>query len=710
MLLSDLQEDSQSLALSRTFKYIGPPLGALEPGRQSVVDELWQPWPESDPATLADPMLSSGRRVVDHKYLLLSVLGTGGMGAVYRVKHLLLGKEMALKTFRTASLSAITWQRFQREAQAIARLSHKNIVQVFDYGICEDNLPYYTMELLRGQSLADKLKKYGRLNLETALPIFKAVASALAHAHKLDIVHRDIKPGNIFLDQSNVGETVVKVVDFGLAKLAAPQDHDRQAVTEGNFIFGSPLYMSPEQATASATDRRTDIYSFGCAFFESLTGRPPFRGHSAFETLHMHLNEVPPGLVDANAAMGFNKALEDLMARLLAKDVHDRFQSFDEVLLELSVLESDFCGTTATTTTTTAQMPVYAPGAGAEQTETFVERRSKLSKRSVLFCLMALMVATTSFAFAQKNVLFSAVSAGAKAYLPARKADGCLGKYYSTVGSNGDRKFTFPADEDLGYISWDGLPARHARGVVIVPAHTMSRFEPSEELTKRPELLAHFRADDFCTLACLDPCSWNLKFLDAVTSRLSGLTVIELNNSFLKDDCIVYLNKLEHLVGLSVGESSITGHGLTKLKRLRQLIHLEASEINGISETLLAMKGSEAVVSLQVDDCDLTDSDMQTISGFRRITDLSINNNPVTTEGLKHLLTLAELKYLSIANTSLRPDAIGVLPKFKQINMLHLNEAEWSASDLERLRSLMPPGAAICSHDHAFTLSKLFKT
>ncbi len=269
------------------------------------------------------------------------------MGSVYRVRHLLLNKEMALKTLRRAAPSCVAWQRFQREAQAIARLNHANIVQVYDCGICEGNVPYYTMELLRGQPLSDKLKKYGKLSLENALPIFKSVAAALSHAHCHDIVHRDIKPANIFLDHSQHERTVVKVVDFGLAKLAATQDYDGQATTGSGIVFGSPLYMSPEQATADETDWRTDIYSFGCAFFETLTGRPPFIGRTAFETLQMHLLDVPPQLVEANRFLETNQQLEKVMSKLLAKDVALRYQSFDDVLRDLARLErSSTCDAT----------------------------------------------------------------------------------------------------------------------------------------------------------------------------------------------------------------------------------------------------------------------------------------------------------------------------------------------------------------------------
>lgn len=273
--------------------------------------------------------------VIDGKYKILSLIGKGGMGAVFKVHHVLLQKDMALKTFRSQRSSADSWQRFQREARAIARLKHQNIVEVFDFGIAGSALPYYTMELLEGESLAERLTRSGRLDAPRALPIFAEAAKALAYAHRQQIVHRDIKPGNIFLcsDSEKIGAAChVKIVDFGIAKLAEESTNaEEQALTQSGTIFGSPLYMSPEQSQGLPVDQRTDVYSFGCALFETLVGAPPFAGETALATIVAHQTKVPPRLADLLPEAAVPQRLEQMIAKLLAKSPEKRYQTFEQV-------------------------------------------------------------------------------------------------------------------------------------------------------------------------------------------------------------------------------------------------------------------------------------------------------------------------------------------------------------------------------------------
>jgi serine/threonine protein kinase len=210
-------------------------------------------------------------------------------------------------------------------------------VQVFDFGIGGQNFPYYTMELLLGESLANRLDRLKRLESHEALAVFVAVAGGMAHAHRQGIVHRDIKPANIFIQKSKAGGRP-KIVDFGLAKLAASQSIDSQTVTGAGLIFGSPLYMSPEQSHGLETDQRTDIYSFGCSLFQALTGTPPFVGDNALATITMHHEKVPPRLGQTAPGVIFPERLEAVVAKLLAKDVKKRYQSFEEVEKDLAAI------------------------------------------------------------------------------------------------------------------------------------------------------------------------------------------------------------------------------------------------------------------------------------------------------------------------------------------------------------------------------------
>jgi eukaryotic-like serine/threonine-protein kinase len=312
---STMQLTDRSLARSCTFKLV-----------QGVLQE------EQSLLTAAPSHSLAAGAIIDSKFRIVSLLGEGGMGAVYRAKHLTLGNEVALKTFRSRDLSPAVWERFQREVKAIAMLENKNIVRVFDSGIDQTNVPYYTMELLTGESLAHRIRRQGPLPIEEALAIFRAVAEALVSAHAKGIVHRDLKPENIFLILKDNNVESTKLVDFGIAKLTDMTEPDAQRLTSAGTIFGSPLYMSPEQSLGEETDARSDIYSYGCAFYEALTGLPPLFGDTAFATIMKHQNDVPARIDERAPERDFPSWLPSLLAKMLAKSKEKRVQNFQEIL------------------------------------------------------------------------------------------------------------------------------------------------------------------------------------------------------------------------------------------------------------------------------------------------------------------------------------------------------------------------------------------
>ncbi|MDQ5966235.1 MAG: eukaryotic-like serine/threonine-protein kinase [Cyanobacteriota bacterium erpe_2018_sw_39hr_WHONDRS-SW48-000098_B_bin.30] len=277
----------------------------------------------------------------DGKYQILREIGAGGMGCVYLAQHLLLNKQVALKTFKSANLTEEERLRFQREAQSIAKLSHPNVIQVFDFGYALDGtIPYYTMELLRGVSLREKLERVGCLSESEAILIFDQVASGLIAAHHKGIIHRDLKPDNFFLssDGTEDGEAQVKIIDFGIAALALP-NQDAQRLTSIGLVFGSPLYMSPEQSMGLPVTAQSDIYSFGCALFQALTGEPPYVGASAFATLQMHQEAPLPRLSDVAPERQFAPGWQILLSTMLAKNPSDRYADFEAVQAQLRAIE-----------------------------------------------------------------------------------------------------------------------------------------------------------------------------------------------------------------------------------------------------------------------------------------------------------------------------------------------------------------------------------
>ena len=308
-----MQEQLRTLALSRTFIL--------------TADGLSEPQDQEGDTLLSTAALPP---IIDGKYKILSQIGEGGMGTVYRAHHLHLDRDVALKTLRAGKVPQDAFDRFNREVQSVAKLDSRNVVRVFDFGLTQSNLPYYTMELLEGESLADRIERDGRLSIADAVSVFIGVANGLCAAHAKGIIHRDLKPANIFLELHNGKIQSAKVVDFGIAKLT--HGSDGQAMTLGGAVFGSPLYMSPEQSQGEGTDKRSDIYSFGCSLFEALTGEPPYVGNNAFETILMHQTSRIPRLAKRDARQAFPAWLETLSASCMTKDKDLRVQSFQEVL------------------------------------------------------------------------------------------------------------------------------------------------------------------------------------------------------------------------------------------------------------------------------------------------------------------------------------------------------------------------------------------
>ncbi|MCU1267535.1 MAG: hypothetical protein JWM21_3853 [Acidobacteria bacterium] len=283
----------------------------------------------------ADPLLG---RLLDEKYLLEEKLGIGGMGTVYRARHLLIDRPVAVKVLNPRFVEdEAAKARFRREAKAAGRLRHSNAVSVTDFGQTTDGYVYIVMELLEGKTLRELLAKDGPLDLAHAVSIMLQVSSAVAAAHEAGIIHRDLKPANIFVVQRPDIPTVVKVLDFGIAKLAADSldDDDRQTLTQVGVIIGTPRYMSPEQCHGTALTPAADVYSLGVILYEMLTGAVPFSGQTPLAIAMRHSTETPRR--PSELIPSIPPALEEVVLHALQKQPQDRPQdagAFRQELLE----------------------------------------------------------------------------------------------------------------------------------------------------------------------------------------------------------------------------------------------------------------------------------------------------------------------------------------------------------------------------------------
>jgi serine/threonine-protein kinase len=319
-----------------------------------------------------------GRKV--NNYEVRSLLGEGGMGAVYVAEHPLIGRKVAVKVLKRAFAEDATLvQRFLNEARAANAIHHANIIEILDAGTLDDGLPYLIMELLEGESLGSRLRRAGRLGAGDAIEIACQAASALTAAHAKNIVHRDLKPDNLFLvrDRDVAVPERVKVLDFGIAKLQ--KELSGPVHTNTGSILGTPPYMSPEQCrgVSEEIDHRSDVYSLGIILYEMICGRPPFTSQGFGDVLMMQMAMVPPPPSSLNPEIP--PPLERTILRALEKRREDRFATMADFHAELSAQRTQSGLSRGSLSEADALKPTLAPSppVGEKVVTTPVPARSR---------------------------------------------------------------------------------------------------------------------------------------------------------------------------------------------------------------------------------------------------------------------------------------------------------------------------------------------
>lgn len=663
-----------------------------------------------------DGRLLSPNTVIDGKYTVISLLGSGGMGAIYRALHMQLDKEVALKTFMTGEISPEAWLRFQREARAIAKLDDINIVKVFDFGIGENNLPYYTMELLDGQSLAEKLASSRPLSRDQALAYFTGVARGLLHAHRLQMVHRDIKPANIFLCTAQPGaHETVKLVDFGIAKLVTNHDLDSQRLTSTGLVFGSPLYMSPEQSLGHTVDERSDIYSFGCTFYEALTGKPPFAGATAFATTLMHQTQPAPKLADQYPQGVFEQRLESFVAKLQAKSPDSRYQSLEEVLEALQTIET-ISPTVLNNAPSTVPLAERSQNSSAPivQSQSIIDTGAntvempsakgggsdfaRLSPRVVLISAGVFCVALATgivLAFGNSNAPSARVKSTMDSPLHRTTQTpswqiGPSESYFRGLEPHGEKRFVFPVSKTLGVVSYPTttkIPRRNASGTMYFPPGAQINFQAGSAVEERPELLAPFAPDSLSSLQF----TMGFNISDAhfrQIEKLTSLTNLKIIEGKISPANIETINKLPNLISLELPDCQGRSEDLLKVKRLQNL-HILALDSYHHVQVLLPAISTSQIEDLSLSDCALKDEDLKMLAKMKRCVHLRVGQNDFTNAGLRYLIKMPFLIGLDLEGIKLEASCIDIF-KAMHLEHLKLNTESWNAADRARLRAVLP--------------------
>ena len=314
MICSDCKTPNADAA--RFCNSCGATLGPSSAGAYAETAAMTSDVTAQGPATNKDPLIGCS---IDGRYRLDSLIGRGGMGAVYCATRLLIGDEVAVKILHTEQVDdAHAAERFRREARAAARLKHPNAVSIYDFGVSSDGLQFLVMELVEGKSLREVTKTQGPLDPALVAEIASQICAALDEAHRQHIVHRDVKPDNIIINFTPAGLRV-KVLDFGIAKL---RDDTASHLTQTGSVMGTPHYMSPEQCLGEELDSRADIYSVGIVVYELLCGRVPFNSPISTAVVVQHVNQPPPSLLGINPTIPAE--VEAVVFHALEKSRHAR--------------------------------------------------------------------------------------------------------------------------------------------------------------------------------------------------------------------------------------------------------------------------------------------------------------------------------------------------------------------------------------------------
>ena len=657
------------------------------PGQQAGASSAITPRAPDRPEFLVPPQSDDelGRL---GKYRILSILGHGGMGVVFKAEDLVLRRIVAIKVMRPVlAASASAGQRFLREARAMAAVEHDHIVRIYQVDE-ERGLPFLAMELLKGESLHERLRREEKLPLPEVLRVGREVAEALAAAHATGLTHRDVKPANVWLEAP---KGRVKILDFGLAR-AASQD---AALTQEGAIIGTPAYMAPEQARGEAVDARCDLFSLGCVLYRMITGQQPFQGTDTVSTLLAVASHQPAPPVRLDP--GVPQEVSDLVMRLLEKEADRRPASAAAVVETLQAVERELAERRES-----SGRPATLPARSVKPAAPRDRRQVSLAVAAVLllggligvgaFTLIRVQtdqgeyVIDTddpdfSFRVSKGAVTLEDRKAGRQYGLKVLRQDQATGKSELEVTdidaglSFKTRTFTVKRGERVALKAWfERRQATAAKGSVDEEWLKQVAGMPAE---KQVEAVA-------ARLKELNP-----GFDGEVTHRVEDGVVTELRftsepgNGQLADLTPLRGMNLAGLKILHLGETQVSDAGLEHFKGCKSLTHLHLHGMQVSDAGLEHFKGCKSLTQLDLNGTQVSDASLEPFKGYKSLTLLALNGTQVSDVGLAHFKDCKSLRHLSLAGTRVGDAGLAFFKDCKDLTLLHLNGTKVSDAGLE---------------------------
>lgn len=641
----------------------------------------------------------SPQTLIAEKYKIVSHIGSGGMGAVYLVQQIFLGKDFALKLLAGGDHSDLAARRFQQEARTTAQLRHPNLISVHDFGVYKDDQPFLVMDLVRGYTLAQLLKQRGTLSIDYAISLALEVSNGLKYAHDQGVVHRDIKPSNIMLLNADEKPSngSIKILDFGIAKLLQSEDGEMQHLTKTGEIFGSPIYMSPEQCQGETVDRRSDIYSLGCVIFECLAGSPPFLGDNAMLTMLKRVTEQPATLKEASLGKEFPHGLEAIVHKMLEVTPAKRYQNFDAVIKDLMQLQRDL----------ESNRPHIAPIREVEKRKTGI---SLPSRKDFIIVLVTAILSCAAMVLLDRQVFFREEFSSDNAARADRKRQAELddiqsaqkafidfkdGFKYPVVDTvDGDKVLHFPTKVGAIQVGING-EWRPAFGDIQTDGKPIS-LALDEEAGSDSHILKNLLDVNFEQISYPGKYRLTNDTIELI-GKIKQLRCLNVDGGDISSLLPIHDIKL---AALDIGETRLQTSEILKLKHLRELESLTFGPVDDPGSVLQELSKSNSLTALYYKGAlpteneaklwkELNKFDLDIIVQIPNLQYLLLQNCPEIDDAcLKKLLSAKKLKQLVLKDCS------GVtaksIPTLKELHLkrFDITATNWSAADQSELKKL----------------------
>jgi serine/threonine protein kinase len=534
--------------------------------------------------------------LIASRYELGEELGRGGSSIVYAAYDQVLARQVAIKLLRTGRLSDKAILRFQQEARFIAKLNHKSIVRLLDFGLSDDAIPFMVLELVNGLSIAQCLNDRFMLNPSELLTLLIDATDALAHAHKVGVIHRDIKPANILVVNEGSNSSA-KIIDFSVSKLMT-SIQELPRLTTTNHVVGSPCYMSPEQVRNAELDATSDIYSLGCVIYEMICGKPPFQADTAVEIFVKHTLITPTSIKQDVADYGLPESIHELIMRCLEKKSEDRYQSMEELKSALENALSELNRSSQSALENALSESHRSRQPAESDSQLFEQRNNKFFPRTFAsgFALLAVycLFLSVLFSFQANRPIedyFSSYSVKEKSKSSVRDIEGSYKHHF-------DRNKTsillahsfFLRDEDMKAILkmplLKDINVRETGITDLTLSYTvplkLKRLNVSETMISDTGLknLAEQRELEQLDIGRNSITSRGLKNLVG----LNSLVDLNVRKTEVDDSCGAYLIRLK-LNRLNLDGTKVTDLVLSDIAKIETLQHLSMKKCSGITSS-----------------------------------------------------------------------------------------------------------------------------